>query len=105
MPSLWGSRATNSGMKGHPYNPSNTGDFALKPYGAGSQPRSGNKDLTVNDTSGVDSQSERLESERSTLAGDAKHGIMMSREFAMKISDPQGDEGTGRTRVAPFSGV
>jgi hypothetical protein len=103
LPGLWGSRAVNSGIKGHPYNPSSTGDFALKPYGAGSQQQSRNMDLSVNDVNGVDSRSERLDSERSTLAGNSKHGIRMSTEFAMKISEPSVDE--AGDHIAPYKGV
>ena len=93
-------------MKGHPYNHSSTGDFALKPYGPGrSNPLS--RDRPAGGGTDHDSQSEeitpaRFGSQRSILDGEAKKGIMMRQEFSVKVTDASSPS---PGQVAPFSQV
>lgn len=104
MPRLWGSRYHAS--RGHPYNHSSTGDFALKPFGPSrSHHLSRDRPRGVHEITDPDSQSEevaRLDSDRSALVGDTKKGILMKKEFSMKVSDA---DTSGQGHVAPFSQV
>lgn len=102
MASLWGSRENTSGVKQHPYNHSNTGDFALEPY---SQTR--HKAEYQDETTAMDGKSDGgsesgLNSQRGVLPGNANRGIMMSREVQITVSD---GEASGHSQVAPFTQV
>ena len=81
MPRMWGSRYNRSG-KAHPYNGSNTGQFAMEPYGSKGRDEhvSGNKDQSTRN----------------------KKGIVVSKEISTKVSDA---DASSREYVAPYSQV
>ena len=103
MPRVWGSHYNSSGLKNHPYNPSSTGDFALKPYG---QSRGDKvlqqKDQSMHDTAASNSHSDEttylgVNSQGTVMEGHVNPGFVMRNEFTTAVSGP-----SDRDRVAPF---
>lgn len=106
MPRLWDSRYYGSNMKGHLYNHSSTGDFALKPFGPSrshhlsrDRPR-GLHDMTYADC--LSEEAPRLDSDQKALVGGAKKGILMKKEFSMQVTDAGS---SSQAHVAPLSQV
>lgn len=101
IPGLLGS--TRYGTGDHPYNHSSTGDFALKPYGAGRSNQLSRDKPSVGHGLYADNMSDeavpvRTGSQKSV----PKKGIMMNTEFTMKVTDA---DPSSQRQVAPYSQV